>query len=71
MTRKRGRAEACPLCGARAHMAEYVIASRQKTLYAVVCDNQECRLSEIPPMRLCFKDEFEAVAVWNGMVRGA
>jgi len=65
----RKKAQRCPLCGKRAHMGEIYNTYSGKTRYAVVCDSTgKCRLSELPPLRLCFENEEDALTEWNSMV---
>lgn len=59
----------CPMCGAAAHMAEVTRTYDGKTFYAVTCNNDDCRLSEVPLLRHCEKTEQDAIDAWNGGAR--
>ena len=59
----------CPMCGAAAHMAEVTRTYDGKTFYAVTCNRDACRMSEVPLTQHCEQTEQDAIDAWNGGAR--
>ena len=62
------RLKPCPLCGGHAHIAE-VVRTFGPSAYFAACDDQDCRLFEVPGVAHYRKSVDEAVEAWNDMPR--
>lgn len=62
------RLKDCPICQGHAHIAE-VEFSKGAVLYFAACDDQDCRMFEVPGRAHYHAAVDEAVAAWNGMPR--
>lgn len=61
------KASNCRLCGKRAVVGEVEVSYSGKTLFAVVCENDACRLSEMPRNPRFWRAERGwAIELWNG-----
>lgn len=62
------RLKPCPLCKWHSHIAE-VVRTYVPSAYFAACDNQDCRLFEVPGMAHYRDTVDEAVEAWNAMPR--